>query len=196
MLKEEIFKDGLNFIKDQSIRDFTIFVLNKLPEYFWTIKASTSGLHHGGETQIEHVLGCVELGFAVCEQQMKWSQVHRDMLISSLLLHDGWKCGEGKILFTEEDFLNNKCKEDCIGAPKITRDHPFIGYTEVTKLFSEFKLKPSIGKTIAKSIRFHMGPWTNEDEKLPMSSPYDSVVVQTHNIDFFQSRMAKLKEKK
>lgn len=197
----EKFKRGLDFIKDESIREFVKFCINSFPDYFWASLASPSGKYHGGESLLDHVLGCVELGFEVCEQQFNWTQKQKDHLIASLILHDGWKCGDGLKKFSEQDFLNKKCIESSIGMPKSDNMHAETGYEEILKLVEKFnegeiKIGSSDYMEIANCVRYHMGPWTKikSSTKFNLNWPYDSVIVQVHNVDFFQTKMAKDKK--
>ena len=201
MLKEEIFKNGLDFIQDKSIKEFVKFCINSFPDYFWESLASPSGKHHGGELLLDHVLGCVELGFKVCEQQSNWTQKQKDYLIASLILHDGWKCGDGLKKFSQEDYLHNKCVKNSIGMLKADNTHAEIGYKEILKLSEKFnkisKIDTSDYLKIANYVRYHMGPWTKteSDVKFDLSGSYDSVLIQVHNVDFFQSNMAKIRKR-
>ena len=45
-MKSEVFETELNYISDDKIRDSTRYLLEKLPDYFYTMPASTSGKYH------------------------------------------------------------------------------------------------------------------------------------------------------
>jgi len=67
--KLRVFEYYLNKMETESIRRFTKFALVRVPEYFWTLLASTSGRNHGPkETVIDHTLACLAIAESVCEQ--------------------------------------------------------------------------------------------------------------------------------
>ena len=197
MLKHEIFKEGLALIASKNINAFVLYVLERLPDYFWTVPVSASGKYHGGELLVDHVLGCVAMGAEVCEQQKGWTQRQKDQLIAAVILHDGWKCGDGEKKYTEEDFKKGYCVESSIGLSMTNKDHAEICYQNMLKLVeeynkvAEFKIGPSEYMEMAWGIRYHMGPWTPASDKIPpfdFKWSYDSVIVQVHNVDYHQTK--------
>lgn len=44
--KSEVFKKELENIKDNNVKESTIYLLNKLPDYFYEMPASTTGKYH------------------------------------------------------------------------------------------------------------------------------------------------------
>ena len=46
MNKEEYFKEELNYIVDQDIKESLITMINIIPDYFFTIPASSTGKYH------------------------------------------------------------------------------------------------------------------------------------------------------
>lgn len=213
--KLQVFEKHLDMIQSEVIRDFTEFCLIRFPEYFWTLPASTSGRRHGGdETLIDHIQGCLFLAECVIDQMSKtWNQRQKDQLISSIILHDGWRCGsEGEELRYTDEMLAKKSIEDktrLLGNLCTNPEHPEVGYREVLGLALEYNRKnPQAlisGKDlniIARGIRCHYGAWTvTPNIEFSLDYPFSSVVVQVHNIDYMQARnsqyfMRILKEKK
>jgi len=86
--------DIVNQINNEKIRNFTIAVLNAVPDDFWTMKTSTSGKYHPPE--------CNEVGGLIIHIQRAcyfgslfinangWDSlnIRGDILLSALLLHD------------------------------------------------------------------------------------------------------------
>jgi hypothetical protein len=202
--KIKIFEYFLNKIQVLCIKEFTKFVLLRLPDYFWTINASQSGKYHGNnETLINHVLSCLKLAECICDEQFKdvWTERQKSQLYSALILHDGWKCG----LVGEEQYY---AKEDIekygpgvVGKIKTTKEHPEIGFKQLLILVAQYnkyadenkidKIGSKNFEPIAKSVRFHSGPFLKiKDVEFSLSWPFDSVISQTHNIDFIQTKMS------
>jgi hypothetical protein len=201
----EIFRKHLDMISVGSVKEFTEFALSNVPDYFWTINASTSGSSHGGETLVEHIQGCLFLAEIVIRQfKGHWTERQNCQLLSALLLHDGWKCGfPGKEeRYTKEDIKIKGMSDNYIGKLKSSKEHPEIAYQQVFRLASKFNLnarkngKKQIGaknlQPILNSIRYHYGPWTVSklDKPFCLSWPFDTVVMQVHNIDFMQTHNA------
>jgi hypothetical protein len=196
---KEKFLNYIENMKTESIKEFSRFILNYVPEYFWTSLASPSGKWHGGDTLVQHVLGCLFMGTNVCEQfEAVWTQEEKDCLMAALMFHDAWKSGDGKgIRYTEKDFKKDYCLESSIGMLKSNKDHPEIAYNQIYSLASDYNKTSPVKISspnlwlFATAIRFHMGPWTNlpkEEWNLLYTLPYQSVIVQAHNIDYHQSK--------
>jgi len=185
-------------IKTENIKLFVKYAVDRLPDYFWTIPASTSGKYHGGESLLSHVLCCVDMGFFVCEQQKNWTQLKKDQLIAALLLHDGWRCGDGLDKYTKEDFENGRCIESSIDLPKTNKNHAKIAFYKLFDLKEELISTSQITTSsvmelvdILEGIYWHMGPWT-EGDTFDFMLPYDSVIVQVHNIDYHQTKLSEI----
>jgi len=115
----EIFETELGYIKDEKIRNFAESTLNKLPDYFFEIPASSSGRYHpkfslGEGGLIRHTKVAVRIAVDLLSlEMMKYTDTEKDIVIASLLLHDGMKCGEngtGTVLLHPTimaDFLTN-----------------------------------------------------------------------------------------
>lgn len=96
----EIFKTELDYIKDSQIRNFTEKTILLLPDYFFSMAASTSGKYHpkfslGDGGLVRHTKVAVRIAVDIISlEMMKYSDLEKDIIITSLLLHDGMKCGE------------------------------------------------------------------------------------------------------
>jgi len=200
--KLKIFEKHLKMMKTKSIRMFTEYAISKLPDYFWTLLASTTRKHHGAsETLIDHVQGCLFIAEKVIQQfEGHWTDRQGDQLMSALILHDGWRCGEpGKERrFTQEDINEKGYPQELLGELRTSRDHPEVGYQQLLSISVDFNLKAQEEKTerisaknlqaILKGVRYHYGPWCRTKLRKPfsLSWPFDSVVMQVHNIDHMQ----------
>ena len=124
----EIFKTELEYIKNPNIREFTEKVLLEVPEYFFNIPASSTGKHHpsfslGQQGLIRHVQVAVRIVVDILSLEMmnKYSDDEKDIIISSLILHDCAKKGipESKHTITEHpliiaDYIKNNSKLNSI----------------------------------------------------------------------------------
>lgn len=96
----EIFKTELDYIKNSKIRNFAEKTLLLLPDYFFNMAASTSGRYHprfslGDGGLVRHTKVAVRIAVDIISlEMMKYSDIEKDIIVTSLLLHDGMKCGE------------------------------------------------------------------------------------------------------
>lgn len=201
--KLKIFEYFLDKIEAISIKEFTKFCLLNVPEYFWTLPASTTGINHGkGESLLNHVLSCLHIAEQVCDGQFKihWTQRQKDQLYSALMLHDAWRCGEpGNECRITQEMINEKgLDQSMLGGLKTTRDHPIIGWKQLLLLstkynkYAEENRLERIGEknlsSIVRSVKYHYGPFLEiKEAPFSLSWPFDTVVVQTHCIDFHQT---------
>lgn len=196
-----VFRKHLDMIKSVSIRTFTEFIIKRFPDYFWTLMASTSNMGHGkDETLVDHVQGCLFAAEQVIKQfEGHWTSRQNDQLIAALIMHDGWRCGvpgnERRYIQEDIDKSNGKISQDLLGKLRTARDHPEVGYVQTLILSSEFnrsvdnelRICSKDLQVILKGIRYHYGKWTQSKCKpFSLSWPYDSVVMQVHNIDYHQ----------
>ena len=204
--KLKVFEKHLKMMKTKSIREFTEFALLRVPDYFWTLPASTTGSHHGNkETLLDHVQGCLYIAEGVIGQfKGHWTDRQNDQLLSALILHDAWRCGEpdNEERFTQEIIDERGYSQELLGKLRTSREHPEVGYRQLLFLSAEFNREAIKNKTnqigakslqpILKGVRLHYGPWTQTELKKPfsLSFPFDNVFVQVHNVDFMQMRNA------
>jgi hypothetical protein len=200
--KLKIFEFFLKKIKTKPIRAFTEFCVLHFPDYFWTLPASTTSKNHGSsETLLGHVISCLNISEQVCEHQFKdhWNQKQKDQLIASLILHDGWRCGEpgNENRITQKIIDEKDLDQELLGNFMTDRNHAEVGYRQLIFLAAKFNKLADENNTdrigeknlamILKSVRYHYGPFMNVEKRpFSLSWPYDSVVIQCHTIDFHQ----------
>lgn len=178
MTKEEkvdIFKTELSFIKDLKIKQFVEDSLNILPEYFFKISASSTGKHHpsyalGEGGLIRHTKAAVRIAVELFDTEMfNYSDRQKDIIIASLILHDGCKLGLEHNQYT-------------------VTEHPLIVaelLKKNNKVLDEYTLN-----VILNNIKTHMGRW-NQDYKtkkevLPL--PTTGMQKFVHMCDYLASR--------
>jgi len=203
--KINIYKKYLDLIKNSNIKEFTEFTIVRLPDYFWTLPASTSGTRHGnGESLLDHVLNCLEVSIGVIDQFKKvWGDLENSQLISSLILHDGWRCGvEGfERRFTQEYVEKRGFSTDLVRKLSTNNKNPEDGYKQLLKLLEEFRkdkiIEDNEVDTILNAVRYHYGPFTRTklECKFDLNLLYSNVIVQVHNIEFHQALNSKVLKK-
>ena len=134
------FKKELNKIDNEEIKDFTIEVLKKLPDYYWTAEFENEFYEHNDSkleiTFVDHAKRLV----GILEELLKLynpNPILKDILISAALLHDGMYYGEDGLKYDEFHPLRIR------------------GLIEDNDLHTEIKYP--VYKGIMKAIEGHMG---------------------------------------
>lgn len=148
--RKNIFEKELTLIKNNQIRDFTEKTLELLPDYFFTIPASTTRKYHpqfaaGEGGLVRHTQAAVRLANEWFRLEMfdYFSDIEKDLILSSLLLHDGMKAGK-------------------IGLHTVS-NHPLLMGEFINKNKDIKNLLPENWiKIIIGNIEHHMGQWTKD----------------------------------
>ena len=178
-MRSDVFNTELNYIKDNRIRESTKFLLEKLPDYFYTMPASMSGLHHpefslGKGGLVRHTKAAVRIAIELFRDNVfntfEFNEHSQDLILMALLLHDGFK--QGKIESGHTAF-----------------DHPLIAAEFVFQNITKLSMNQLDTLQVRRLIASHMGPW-NIDERgnkiLPLPVRYDEKFV--HACDYLASR--------
>jgi hypothetical protein len=175
MKKEEVFKIELNYIKDDKIRRSCATMINLLPDYFFHVEASSTGKYHpsyalsdGG--LVRHTKSAVRAAqelFGI----YKFDDETKDLIIMSLILHDGLK--------------KNLVEE------RYTRfDHPLLAGNFIKENKDKLFLSDLQIEKVVNNIASHMGRWhTNEYNPgivLPLPKTVEEKFV--HMCDYLASR--------
>ncbi len=192
-LKEKIFSEELQSIKDENIKAFATYVVNHLPDYFFEVAASSTGKYHsdtclGTGGLVRHTKAAVMFANSLFNDDSKnaglkaftFSAKEQSEIITALIAHDGWKHGleQNKSNFT-------------------TFDHPLVAarqIIELSKAFAEQSGASSIdiiemGTEIAALISSHMGRWTtNKRSKDVLPEPESEAQTFVHLCDYLASR--------
>ena len=178
MEKKDYFKKELSYIKNKNIRESCEVMINLLPDYFFTIPASSTGKYHpkftlGDGGLVRHVKAATLIAKDLLDNPTigdKYTSDEKDLMIMTLILHDGLKSGLTHNRYTQVD-------------------HPTLIKNYILENKDKLKLSDSELKFVAKAIESHMGPWNtdyNGNEILPKpKTKYESFV---HMCDYLASR--------
>lgn len=178
MNKVAVFQKELKYIKNDSYRNDTMYLIDALPDYFFEVEAASTGKYHpkfaqGAQGLIRHTKAAVRIAFELLSNEVignKYTTDEKDLMLIALMLHDGLKKGK-----------------ECSRYTKV--EHPllvgeFIKENKANLNFSDDEIK-----FLSDVIASHMGPWTkdfNGNEVLPYpKSKYQNFV---HMCDFLASR--------
>ena len=178
MNREEIFLDELEYIKDESLAESLLKIIDLLPEYWLTEAASSTGKYHpeyalGEGGLLRHSKAAMRIGFELLNDPCigdKYTSKEKDLMLMALLVHDGLKLG--------------------LPQEKYTRfDHPILMANFVIENKEKLGLEKEDAQFMADVIKTHMGPWTtdyNGNEVLEKpKTKYQNFV---HMCDYLASR--------
>ena len=110
-MKSTIFNNELELIKNDRLRRSCEVLLNELPDYFYEIPASSTGKYHpkfalGEGGLVRHTKVAVRIAYEIIKTQSignVFTDDEKDLILISLMLHDGLKEGFPKEKYTKFD---------------------------------------------------------------------------------------------
>ena len=173
-----MFKTEENYIKNAKYIKVFNELLAILPEYFFKIPASSTGKYHpkyalGEGGLVRHTKVALKIGYDLLNNNSlfnSFTDSEKDLLLLSILVHDGLKSG-----LPEE---------------KYTRfDHPLLICEHLRNNKDKISLTKKELDFICNAVKTHMGEWTtdyNGNEVLEKpSTKYQKFV---HMCDYLASR--------
>lgn len=151
-VKEETFKEEMDLIFDESIKEFTRLCVISAPDYFFLdCPASSTGKYHpldelGHDGTIIHTKKVVTLAYELCRGLN--CEGSRDEIISACIIHDLRKKGE----------VNS--------TGHTLKNHPDLGAKLVEQVQNETQILTDRSYNIIRnSVGFHYGPWSSKNWK-------------------------------
>lgn len=90
---------------------FTMALLTQVPDYFWTVPASSTGKNHRPDENIEGGLvkhtarACAVGEHLLRAYNSSYGAIQKDLIRSAIILHDSFRSGDGENLFTRDGQL-------------------------------------------------------------------------------------------
>lgn len=195
-----MFAQEISCIQNPVIQDFVKHCLERVPEYFFHIPASSSGKYHpsyalGEGGLVRHTKAAVKIFYELMQADISpWynydsglypltPQNFSDAGIAALILHDTFKWGNLD--------RNDPCPEG-----HTVHEHPLIAAGFVKEMYSYVVDHQQVGKTeqeilesIAFAISSHMGKWTiSKYSTVVLPAPCDWLTRMVHMADLLASR--------
>ena len=178
MDREELFLDELGYIKDEALAESLLELINLLPEYWLEEAASSTGKYHpeyalGKGGLLRHSKAAMRIGYELLNNPCigdKYTDREKDLMLMSLLVHDGLKLG--------------------MPQEKYTRfDHPILMGKFVLDNRDKIGLSEEDANFMNDVIKTHMGPWTTDyDGNEVLERPKTKYQNFVHMCDFLASR--------
>ena len=178
MDREELFLDELGYINDEELSESLLKLINLLPEYWLEEAASSTGKYHpeyalGKGGLLRHSKAAMRIGYELLNNPCigdKYTDREKDLMLMSLLVHDGLKLG--------------------LPQEKYTRfDHPILMGKFILDNMKEIGLNLEDATFMNDVIKTHMGPWTTDyDGNEVLEKPKTKYQNFVHMCDFLASR--------
>lgn len=178
MQNEEYFLEEISYIKNDKIKRSLIYMINKLPDYFFIVPASSTGKYHpsyacGEGGLLRHTKAAVKIACELLNDPAigdKYTSDERDLMLMGLLLHDGLKLGKEESKYTRFD-------------------HPILMANYIEEEKDNLELTDSERELVMDVIKTHMGPWiTDYDGNEILEKPKTKYQNFVHMCDYLASR--------
>ena len=180
---KEAFKAEILKIQNFKLQTVAISIMDKLPDYFWTAPASSSGKYHpkcdlgeGGLVRHSIMVATCADDLVTCEMFVRDNEVNRDIARFAALFHDSWK--------------NGKKKEDGTYEDHTVFEHPRIASNFIRKNLEEAFIDSLKIEMICDAIYSHMGKWCTDKygDAKALSKPRTDFEKLIHLADYMASR--------
>jgi hypothetical protein len=169
------FEKELALIKNPIIKGIAIEGVALLPDYFYHVPASSTGKYHpnyalGDGGLYRHVQAAVGIAIDLF-RIYNFSLDDQDLIVASLILHDGFKQGEN-------------------GSGNTTHTHPLVASRILReKIKPDEQQKLDFLEVICGNIETHMGSWnTCKWDKTVLPVPETEMQKFVHECDYLASR--------
>lgn len=171
--------DEIETIKDEEIRKFAYRLLVNVPDYFFSVPASSSGKYHpqndlGNGGLVRHSISVARMLDHLLEPNgyYDFTDIEKDLLKVAALFHDCMKSG------TQEEYEQNKHTKFL---------HPLYAANHIMDVAITNGFPYRYALFIYNAVISHMGQWnTNANSVLPLPSTQDQKVL--HLADYLASR--------
>ena len=181
-MKDKFIKE-VNKINDTVLKEVALSMVDDIPEYFWTIPASSSGKYHpacdlGEGGLVRHsimVATCAE-DLVVSEMFVRDTESNRDIARVAVLFHDCMK--------------NGPIKEDGTYSDHTEFEHPRFASDFVRKHLEAAGIDDLKIDMICGAIYTHMGKWCTDKygDAKALSKPRTDFEKLVHLADYTASR--------
>ena len=175
---DKMFYRELSYIKDNELKESLKKIIESLPSYWFSVAAASTGKYHPDYAQgdgglLRHSKAAMMIGYELLSDPSigdKYTNREKDLMLISLLVHDGLKLGNPKEKYTRFD-------------------HPILMGKYILNNKDKFNLTEKDASFMNDVIKTHMGPWIvdyNGNEVL--EKPKNKYQNFVHMCDFLASR--------
>ena len=178
MNKVEVFKQELEYIKNERIRKSAEILIDLVPDYFFTVPASSTGKYHPSFSQgegglLRHTKVATIIGKEVLSLEYTnnlYTEDEKDILLLGIMLHDTQKLGNPEGKYTRFD-------------------HPLLAAEFIEQNKDKTELKEEEIKLLKRVISSHMGQWNKSNySSVELPKPSDKYEFFVHMCDYLSSK--------
>ncbi len=174
----EMFNKEYEYIREDKYKKCAKELIGLLPDYFFSVQASSTGKYHPSFTLgegglVRHTKAAVRIAYELLNNNSlghKFTEREKDLIIISIMIHDGLKHGIEKSEYT-------------------VFEHPIIICDYIKENKDKISLTDEEIEFICHVISSHMGEWnTNNYSNVVLPLPKDKYQRFVHMCDFLASR--------
>ncbi len=178
MQKIEVFNKEYEYIKNDRYKKCAKKLVELLPDYFFKVPASSTGKYHpsfslGDGGLVRHTKVAIRIAKELLDNNSlghKFTSDEKDLLIISIMIHDGLKHGKEENKYT-------------------LFDHPIIICNYIKENKNKLPLNDEEIDFVTNAVSSHMGEWnTNPYSDVTLPLPKDKYQRFVHMCDFLSSR--------
>ena len=181
--KKELLKEYFDSVQDENVKKFMEQCIETIPEYWYTVPASSTGKYHpnyalGNGGLMRHTIALLRFFDRLVRNTMYGSPFtnrEMDLLRVACLMHDSRKSG------SDEDFAISKYTKF---------DHPILAANVVRSIETEY-ITDEEKEMIANAIESHMGQWnvdTYGKSKVELPLPTNKYQKIVHLVDYLAAQ--------
>lgn len=177
-VKIKTFDKEINYINNQRYKENIKILIDLLPDYFFTVPASSTGKYHpsfalGDGGLVRHTKVAVRIAKELFnDESVSGAYTHneKDLMMMALIMHDGLKSGLKKSEYTNFD-------------------HPLLVSNYIKENKDKLTLNEKEVNFLCSVIESHMGPWnTNNYSNVILPKPTTRYQRFVHMCDYLASR--------
>ncbi len=178
MNKVDYFLNEYKLIKNDEYRENLKKLVSMLPDYFFTVAASSTGKYHpsftlGDAGLVRHSKAAFRIAYELLNNNTignVFNESEKDLMLCAILVHDGLKHGIVESRYT-------------------VFEHPILMANFIRENKDEFTWNDKEIEFIASVIETHMGEWTKDYQGNEiLTKPSNKYQKFVHMCDFLASR--------
>lgn len=181
--KKKMLSEYFNSVQDENVKKFMEQCIETIPEYWFTVPASSTGKYHpnyalGNGGLMRHTIALLRFFDRLVRNSMYGSPFtnrEMDLMRVACLMHDSRKSG------SDEDFAKSKYTKF---------DHPILAANVVRSIETEY-ITDDEKELIANAIESHMGQWnvdTYGKSKVELPLPTNKYQKLVHLVDYLAAQ--------
>ena len=178
MTKKEVFKNEINYLRNEEYKKNVETLLELVPDYFFEVPAASTGKYHpqfaqGNMGLVRHTKVAIKIAKDILMLEYLnniFTEDEKDLLLIAIMFHDTHKLGKEKEKYTRFD-------------------HPLVAASFIKENQNKTTFTDKEIEIITNTIKSHMGQWnTNKYSNIILPKPQNKYQFFVHMCDFLSSK--------